>query len=86
MESNNFKTPSYQRKAYNAYIQRKKEDSEKYEEFKEKLKASQKKYYLKNKQKILEKKASEREARKKNSNTSEDELLTFDLPSPSNFS
>ncbi len=71
MESN-FKTPSYQRKAYNTYIQRKKEDAEKYNDFKEKLKANQRKYYLKNRDKILAKKAAEREAKRNSSNEDEE--------------
>ncbi len=70
----NFKTPSYQRKAYKTYINRKKEDEEKYNEFKEKLKANQRKYYLKNREKILAKKAAEREA-KRNSSSEDEELI-----------
>jgi len=71
MESNNFKTPSYQRKAYNTYLQRTKQDTEKYDVFKQKLKDNQRKYYLKNREKILAKKAAEREAKRNSS--SEDE-------------
>lgn len=51
-----FKTPNYQRKAYKSYLERKKQDPEKYEEFKQKLKENQKKYYQKNREKILAKK------------------------------
>lgn len=71
MESTNFKTPSYQRKAYKNYLERKKEDQEKYIDFKEKMKINQRKYYLKNREKILAKKAAEREAKRNSS--SEDE-------------
>lgn len=48
-EPENFKTPIYQRNAYKNYIQRKKLDPD----FQEKLRASQKSYYQKNREKIL---------------------------------
>lgn len=66
-----YKTSEYQRKAYQSYVNRLKEDEEKYKEFKQKLKESQKKYYLKNREKILAKYASEREAQKKTSQNEE---------------
>ena len=50
MEQRQFKTPSYQRKAYLAYLERNKDN----EEFKEKRREKQREYYKKNREKILE--------------------------------
>lgn len=60
MDNTEFKTSSYQRKAYKDYIARKKDDPV----FKEKMRDHQKKYYQKNKEKILAKKKAQREALK----------------------
>jgi len=51
MEKTNFKTSSYQRKAYRAYLDRNKDN----EEFKENRRQKQREYYQRNKEKILEK-------------------------------
>jgi hypothetical protein len=50
MEKTNFKTPTYQRKAYRAYLDRNKDN----EEFKEKRREQQRQYYRDNRDKILE--------------------------------
>jgi len=68
MEETQFKTSSYQRKAYKAYIARKKDDPE----FREKMRQNQKKYYEKNREKILARKKAEREANKASSSDDSD--------------
>tara|TARA_Y100000114_G_scaffold138331_1_gene141226 strand:+ start:3183 stop:3389 length:207 start_codon:yes stop_codon:yes gene_type:complete len=68
MEEPQFKTSSYQRKAYKDYIARKKDDPI----FKEKLRENQKKYYQKNKEKILARKKAQREANKASSSEESD--------------
>ena len=56
-----FKTPSYQRKAYKAYIDRNKDN----EEFKERLRKQQREYYHRNKDKILARLKKKNDAKKK---------------------
>ena len=51
MEKTNFKTSSYQRKAYRAYLERNKDN----EEFIENRRKKQREYYKRNREKILEK-------------------------------
>tara|TARA_Y100000385_G_C13051196_1_gene619842 strand:+ start:1528 stop:1743 length:216 start_codon:yes stop_codon:yes gene_type:complete len=58
------KTSSYQRKAYKDYLVRKKNNPDEWQEFQTKLKASQKSYYQRNKEKILARK-KEQYAQKK---------------------
>jgi len=62
-----FKTPSYQRKAYKAYIDRNKDN----EEFKERLRKQQREYYHRNKDKILAKKKIKNDAKKKEKESEE---------------
>ena len=57
-------TSTYQRRAYKNYLERKKQDPEAWQEFQTKLKANQKSYYQKNKEKILARK-KEQYAQKK---------------------
>ena len=57
-------TSTYQRRAYKNYLERKKQDPEAWNEFQQKLKANQKAYYQKNKEKILARK-KEQYAQKK---------------------
>tara|TARA_R100000951_G_scaffold89350_1_gene77511 strand:+ start:3919 stop:4155 length:237 start_codon:yes stop_codon:yes gene_type:complete len=59
------KTPEYQRRAYNNYIERKKADPEKWNEFKGYMKVKQNNYYQKNKEKILAKKKAKYAEKKK---------------------
>lgn len=66
-----FKTSSYQRKANQNYLQRIKSDPVAHEEYKKRLKENQRKYYQKNKEKILAKKRAEREAHKAQSSSEE---------------
>lgn len=63
----NYKTSSYQRKAYRDYVARKKDDPE----FIEKRKQKQKEYYQRNRQKILEKK-KQKYLESKNASSSSD--------------
>tara|TARA_R110002074_G_scaffold133395_4_gene277071 strand:- start:65 stop:304 length:240 start_codon:yes stop_codon:yes gene_type:complete len=66
-----FKTPSYQRKAYQNYYNKNKDD----ETFKNIRKQKQREYYLKNREKILEKKR-----KKKTTNTiNSDEIVENDV-------
>ena len=66
-----FKTPSYQRKAYLNYYNKNKDD----ETFKNIRKQKQREYYLKNREKILEKKR-----KKKTTNTiNSDEIVENDV-------
>ena len=67
----NFKTSSYQRKANKNYLERIKADPKAYEEYKNRLKENQKKYYQKNREKILARKQAERDALKSSSEDSE---------------
>lgn len=55
-----FKTPSYQRRAYKNYVAKNSENTE----FIEKRKNSQREYYLRNKEKILEKLKEKRDKQK----------------------
>ena len=55
-----YKTKDYQRRAYDAYLERNKNN----EEFLEKRRISAKKYYEANKQKILARMRAKREAKK----------------------
>ena len=65
MENNKpLSTSTYQRRAYKNYLERKKQDPEAWNEFQQKLKANQKAYYQKNKEKILARK-KEQYAQKK---------------------
>ena len=59
-----YKTPSYQRKAYLAYLDRNKDNNE----FLEKRRKKQREYYYKNREKILAR------MKKKNSIKSDDEI------------
>lgn len=52
-----FLTPSYQRKAYKAYYERKRQDPE----FRERLRQQQKDYYQRNKEMILARKQAKRD-------------------------
>ena len=63
----NYKTSTYQRRANKNYLERIKADPESYKQYKERLKENQKKYYQKNKEKILAKKQAERDAIKSSS-------------------
>ena len=66
-----FKTPSYKRKAYQNYYNKNKDD----ETFKNIRKQKQREYYLKNREKILEKKR-----KKKTTNTiNSDEIVENDV-------
>jgi anion-transporting ArsA/GET3 family ATPase len=71
-----YKTPIYQRKAYNDYLVRKKDD----EEFIAKRKANQKKYYEKNREKIIAKVKARTEKIKneKNPPPFTGKIITFD--------
>ena len=62
-----FKTPSYQRKAYKAYIDRNKDN----EEFKERLRKQQREYYHRNKDKILARLKKKNDAKKKEKESEE---------------
>tara|TARA_S200002703_G_scaffold65493_2_gene56569 strand:- start:3418 stop:3636 length:219 start_codon:yes stop_codon:yes gene_type:complete len=59
----NFKTSEYQRKAYKAYLERKKDD----EEFKANRRQKQREYYKRNREAILAKKAKQYQALKEQS-------------------
>ena len=67
----NFKTSSYQRKANKNYLERIKADPKAHEEYKNRLKENQKKYYQRNREKILARKQAERDALKSSSEESE---------------
>lgn len=71
MESQ-FKTSSYQRRANRNYLERIKADPIAHEEYKQRLKENQKKYYQKNREKILARKQAERDAIKAQSSSEED--------------
>jgi hypothetical protein len=68
-----FKTSSYQRRANKNYLERIKSNPEAYEQYKQRLKENQKKYYQKNKEKILARKQAERDALKGKSSGEESE-------------
>tara|TARA_R110000803_G_scaffold19264_2_gene50645 strand:- start:1460 stop:1678 length:219 start_codon:yes stop_codon:yes gene_type:complete len=68
-----YKTSSYQRKAYNDYVDRNKDCVE----FLEKRKAIQKKYYQKNREKIIEK-VKARQEKIKNASQNAQIIITFD--------
>lgn len=67
----NFKTSSYQRRANQTYLQRIKANPEAHEVYKQKLKENQKKYYQRNREKILARKQAERDAIKSKSSSEE---------------
>ena len=84
MESKQYKTPDYQRKAYKAYFDRNKdkpefqaklrETSKKYyEKNKEKIKAKAREYYHANKEKILAKQKEKYQKMKEEKSTPEPE-------------
>jgi len=63
-DTKQFKTSSYQRRANKNYLERIKADPEGHEKYKQRLKENQKKYYQKNREKILARKQAERDALK----------------------
>ena len=84
MESKQYKTPDYQRKAYKAYFDRNKDKPEfqaklretskkNYEKNKEKIKAKAREYYHANKEKILAKQKEKYKKMKEEKSTPEPE-------------